>query len=151
MIFPLFSLNNLEMDKKFTNRIQLHNELDRQNYIVCANCFTLSCHFPQIWDAGLICMRLGNYLLLHKPDSFDCLEWNGPLWAAVTAKNMHNKWFVINRNGLIIFWRTVYLISRDLFKIQMDKSPLVKVIIQTKNGLYNSETACVATLVELIQ
>ena len=62
------------MDKKFTNRIQLHNELDRQNYIVCANCFTLSCHFPQIWDAGLIFMRLGNYLLLHKPDSFDCLE-----------------------------------------------------------------------------
>ena len=62
------------MDKKFTNRIQLHNELDRQNYIVCANCFTLSCHFPQIWDSGLICMRLGNYLLLHKPDSFDCLE-----------------------------------------------------------------------------
>ena len=45
----------------------------------------------------------------------------------------------------------VYLISRDLFKIQMDKSPLVKVIIQTKNGLYNSETACVATLVKLIQ
>ena len=33
----------------------------------------------------------------------------------------------------------------------MDKSPLVKVIIQTKNGLYNSETACVATLVKLIQ
>ena len=33
----------------------------------------------------------------------------------------------------------------------MDKSPLVKLIIQTKNDLYNSETACVATLVELIQ
>ena len=33
----------------------------------------------------------------------------------------------------------------------MDKSPLVKVIIQTKNGLYNSETACIATLVKLIQ
>ena len=66
-------------------------------------------------------------------------------------KHMHNKWFVINRNGLIIFWRTVYLISRDLFKIQMDKSPLVKLIIQTKNDLYNSETACVATLVELIK
>ena len=38
----------------------------------------------------------------------------------------HNKPFVINRNGLLVFWRTVYLISRDLFKIQMDKSPMVK-------------------------
>ena len=38
----------------------------------------------------------------------------------------HNKWSVINGNGLIVFWRTVYLTSRDLFKIQMDKSPLVK-------------------------
>ena len=28
----------------------------------------------------------------------------------------HNKSFVINRNGLLVFWRTVYLISRDLFK-----------------------------------
>ena len=51
-----------------------------------------------------------------------------------------SKWFVIKRNGLIVFWRTVYLISRDLFKVQMDKSPLVKWNIQTKNVFYNSET-----------
>ena len=55
-------------------------------------------------------------------------------------KYRYNKWFVINRNGLIVFWRTIYLISRDLFKIKMDKSPLVKWNIQTRNGLYNSET-----------
>ena len=46
----------------------------------------------------------------------------------------HNKSFVMNRNGLLVFWRTVYLISRDLFKIQMDKSPMVKWNIQAKNG-----------------
>ena len=34
----------------------------------------------------------------------------------------------------------VYLILRDLFKIQMEKSPLVKWNIETKNGLYYSET-----------
>ena len=56
-------------------------------------------------------------------------------------KYRHIKWFVINRNGLIVFWGTVYLISRDLFKIHMAKSPLVKWNIQTKDGLYNSETA----------
>ena len=28
---------------------------------------------------------------------------------------------------------------RDLFKVQMDKSPLVKCNVQTINGLYNSE------------
>ena len=38
-------------------------------------------------------------------------------------KHRHSKWFVINRNGLIFFWRTVYLIIRDLFKIQIEKSP----------------------------
>ena len=32
-------------------------------------------------------------------------------------------WFVIS---LIVFWRKLDLILRDLFKIQMDKSPLVK-------------------------
>ena len=36
----------------------------------------------------------------------------------------HNKSFVINRNGLLVFWRTVYVISRDLFKIQMVTSHL---------------------------
>ena len=41
-------------------------------------------------------------------------------------KYRHIKWFVINRNGLIVFWGTVYLILRDLFKIQIDKSPWVK-------------------------
>ena len=55
-------------------------------------------------------------------------------------KYRHSKWFVIKRNGLIVFWRTVYLISRYLFKVQMDKSPLVKWNIQTKNVFYNSET-----------
>ena len=35
-------------------------------------------------------------------------------------KYRHNKWFVINRNVLIVFWRTFYLILRDLFKIQID-------------------------------
>ena len=54
-------------------------------------------------------------------------------------KYRYNKWSVINRNVLIVCWRTVYLTSRDLFKIQMDKSPLVKSNMQTKNGLYNSE------------
>ena len=54
-------------------------------------------------------------------------------------KYRHIKWFVINRNGLIVFWGTVYLISRDLFKIHMAKSPLVKRNFQTKDGLYNSE------------
>ena len=34
----------------------------------------------------------------------------------------------------------VYLILSDLFKIQMEKSPLVKWNIETKNGLYYSET-----------
>ena len=34
-------------------------------------------------------------------------------------KYRHNKWIVINRNGLMVFWRTVYHFSRDLFKIQM--------------------------------
>ena len=57
-------------------------------------------------------------------------------------KYRHNKWFVINRNSLIVFGRTAYLISKDLSKIQMDKSSLVKWNIQTKNGLYNSETGC---------
>ena len=54
-------------------------------------------------------------------------------------KYRYYKWSVINRNVLIVCWRTVYLTSRDLFKIQMDKSPLVKSNMQTKNGLYNSE------------
>ena len=45
------------------------------------------------------------------------------VWAAITAKN---KGFIINRNSVILFWRKVYLVSRDLLKIQMDKSPLVK-------------------------
>ena len=49
-------------------------------------------------------------------------------------KYRHIKWFVINRNGLIVFWGTVYLISRDLFKIHMAKSPLVKRHFQTKDG-----------------
>ena len=57
-------------------------------------------------------------------------------------KYRHSKWFVINRNGLIVFWRTVFL-SREITKskkVQMDKSPLVKWNIQTKNAFYNSET-----------
>ena len=55
----------------------------------------------------------------------------------------------MNRNGLIVSSRTVYLITRNFFKILMDMSPLVKRNIQTKM-VYTIQN-CVATLVELIQ
>ena len=41
-------------------------------------------------------------------------------------KYRHNKWFVINRNGLIVFRGTFHLILRDLFKIQIFKIQIFK-------------------------
>ena len=67
-------------------------------------------------------------------------------------KYRHSKWFVINRNGLIVFWRTVFFISRD-YKIQESTNGQVafgemkysnkKCFLQFRN--------CAATIVELIQ
>ena len=75
---------------------------------------------------------------LEAENSSTQIETGAHLRAAVTAKNTKIELVCNNRWGLIIFWRTIYLILRDLFKIQMDKSLLVKWNIQTKNVLFNS-------------
>ena len=84
--------------------------------------------FP--WPISLCKLEAGN--------SSTQIETGAHLRAAVTAKNTKIELVCNNRWGLIIFRRTIYLILRDSFKIQMDKSLLVKWNIQTKNVLYNS-------------
>ena len=70
------------------------------------------------WPISLCKLEAGN--------SSTQIETGAHLRAAVTAKNTKIELVCNNRWGLIIFWRTIYLILRDLFKIQMDKSLLVK-------------------------
>ena len=60
------------------------------------------------------------------PISLCKLEAGNSSTQTVTAENTKIELVSNNRWGLIIFWRTIYLILRDLFKIQMDKSHLVK-------------------------
>lgn len=59
------------MDKKFTNRIQLHEELDHQTISYAQ--IVLPCPVT-FHKSGMRSMRLGNYLLRHKPDCFDSLK-----------------------------------------------------------------------------
>ena len=85
------------------------------------------------WPISLCKLEAGN--------SSTQIETVAHLRAAVIAKNTKIELVCNNRWGLIIFWRTIYLILRDLFKIQMDKSLLVKWNIQTKN-VYTIQELC---------
>ena len=92
------------------------------------------------WPMLAPCRQIRSIIILVKNRANSRCAVVGFCKHSYCRKYRHSKWFVIKRNGLIVFWRTVYLISRDLFKVQMDKSPLVKWNIQTKNVFYNSET-----------
>ena len=70
------------------------------------------------------------------------------IYCQATAKWFYIIFFQLYHNFEVLFlfneirvfaWGYVWAAVTTIFKIQMDKSPLVKWNIQTKNGLYNSE------------